>query len=82
MAASLGNKNAMTNGGRKLTDFDKVAKFKGLILDFAINIMQNGSRNEKKSLLLRAINGVLPREITGQNGGDIAVKVIVQKYAA
>ena len=77
MAAPKGNHNAIGNkGGRKpLLEEKKISKFKGLVLDYATEIMEGKNIKAKQELVLRAINNVLPRTIEGTGlGGEFIFK--------
>jgi len=82
MAAPRGNKNAKGNsGGKPWMERKKISTFKGLVLNYAIRVMRQGTKEEKKVLVQRAITSVLPRpiELGGEGGEPIIVKIIKEK---
>jgi len=76
MAAPRGNRNAINNKGRSTKELEApIAKFKGLVLAEAIKIMEEGTPQEKKELILRSITSVLPRTIEGPGEeGEFIIK--------
>jgi len=76
--APKGNKFATGNkgGGRPEGETrKKIATFKGLILDEAIKVLKGNQEDKKWQLILRAITAIMPREITGEDGGEIVLKI-------
>jgi len=76
--APQGNKFAMGNKGGARPDLEtrkKIAIFKGLILDEAIKVLKGNQEDKKWKLILRAITAIIPKEITGEDGGEVIVKI-------
>lgn len=78
--ALIGNQNAVGNKGGRPYDYanrQKAAKLKGLLLDFALELMTSPetTKKEKMELLLKLASTLFPREHTGEGGQPILLKI-------
>lgn len=85
-----GNKNAVGNSGGKewgKGNIEKAATLKGLVMDWAIKIMQSKSKSililkEKELVISKILPNCVPRpiEVSGEGGKPIALFNYVRNY--
>lgn len=78
MPAPRGNKFSLGGNGGARPDAPtrkKISTFKGLVLNYAIKIMNSQDEVKKFELVLKSIGKILPTEIAGEGGGDISMIV-------
>lgn len=66
MGAPKGNKYGLGGKGGRRPDFhvtQKITMFRGLALDFAINVLQTGTHKDKMELVTRGLSRILPSEM-------------------
>lgn len=75
----MGTLNNKGGGGVPWNDRPQVLRFRKLVLDWAIEKMENGTPAEKKEVALKALTTCVPRELEVGGGGENPVRVLLVK---